>query len=163
MQFYPGPIEGLIWKALRKFHDARGWLCELFRSDELPAEFHPLMGYVSVTQPGVARGPHEHLDQADCFCFLGPSQFKVFLWDNRRASPTYRAHQTKVVGAVEPMLLVIPKGVVHAYQNIGAEPGMVFNFPNRLYRGPGGKDPVDEIRHEEDPNSCFRLSEGNDV
>ena len=40
MEFRPGPIEGVIWKPLRKYHDTRGWLCELFRHDELAAEFH---------------------------------------------------------------------------------------------------------------------------
>jgi dTDP-4-dehydrorhamnose 3,5-epimerase len=157
MEFHDGPIEGVIWKPLRKFHDARGWLCELFRHDELAAEFHPAMAYISETEPGVARGPHEHVDQADCFCFLGPSSFKVYLWDNRRGSPTYGARQADVVGADKPMLLVIPAGVVHAYQNVGGVPGLVFNCPNRLYKGPGKKEPVDEVRHEDDPASPFRL------
>jgi dTDP-4-dehydrorhamnose 3,5-epimerase len=157
MQFYPGAVAGVIWRPLRKYHDARGWLCELFRHDELPAEFHPVMAYVSLTEPGVARGPHEHADQADCFCFIGPSNFKVYLWDNRPASSTYRAYQTDVVGADKPMLLVIPAGVVHAYKCVGREPGWVFNCPNRLYKGPGRTEPVDEIRHEEDPDSRFRL------
>jgi dTDP-4-dehydrorhamnose 3,5-epimerase len=35
--------------------------------------------------------------------------------------------------------------------------GIVFNCPNRLYKGPGYKDPVDEIRHEDDKNSPFVL------
>jgi dTDP-4-dehydrorhamnose 3,5-epimerase len=157
MEFHDGSIEGVIWKPLRKFHDARGWLCELFRHDELAAEYHPVMAYISETAPGVARGPHEHVDQADCFCFLGPSNFKVYLWDNRRNSPTYRARQMDVVGADKPMLLVIPAGVVHAYQNVGGVPGLVFNCPNRLYKGPGKKEPVDELRHEDDPASPFRL------
>src|SRR4051812_16227805 len=63
MQFKPGPIEGIIWRPLKKFHDARGWLCELFRHDDLPEQFHPVMCYISATEPGVARGPHEHVDQ----------------------------------------------------------------------------------------------------
>ena len=46
----------VITPDLRGFHDARGWLCELFRHDELPAEFHPVMAYISETEPGVARG-----------------------------------------------------------------------------------------------------------
>src|SRR5438477_3973405 len=83
MEFHPGAIDGVIWKPLRKYHDGRGWLCELFRHDELPAELHPVMAYISQTDPGVARGPHKHADQADCFCFLGPSNFKVSLWDTR--------------------------------------------------------------------------------
>ena len=55
------------------------------------------------------------------------------------------------------MLLIIPPGVVHAYKNVGGAAGIVFNCPNRLYKGPGRKEPVDEIRHEEDPDSRFRL------
>jgi dTDP-4-dehydrorhamnose 3,5-epimerase len=157
MQFHTGDIQGIIWKPLKKFHDPRGWLCELFRHDELPAEYHPVMAYISATEAGVARGPHEHVDQADCFCFLGPSSFKVYLWDNRPKSPTYRAKQTDVVGIDKPALLIIPPGVVHAYRNVGKEPGVVFNCPNRLYRGPGKKEPVDEIRHEDDAESPYKL------
>jgi dTDP-4-dehydrorhamnose 3,5-epimerase len=157
MQFHSGPIDGVLWKPLRKYHDSRGWLCELFRVDELAKAFHPVMAYVSATAPGVARGPHEHVDQADCFCFLGPSNFKVYLWDNRSQSPTHLASETEIVGADNPTLLIVPPGVVHAYKNIGPETGVVFNCPNRLYKGVGRKEPVDEIRHEEDTNSRFRL------
>jgi dTDP-4-dehydrorhamnose 3,5-epimerase len=152
-----GPIGGVLWKPLRKFHDDRGWLCELFRHDELPVEFHPVMAYLSVTEPGIARGPHEHVDQADCFCFLGPSNFKVYLWDNRKGSPTYGNFQSDVVGADKPMALVVPPGVVHAYKNIGTEPGLVVNLPNRMYKGRGRKEPVDEIRHEDRKDSPYQL------
>src|SRR5262245_17652500 len=157
MEFKVGSIDGVIWKPLKRFHDPRGWLCELFRHDDLPAEYHPVMAYISATEVGVARGPHEHADQADCFCFLGPSNFKVYLWDNRPKSKTYRTKQTDIVGADKPMLLIIPAGVAHAYKNVGKESGIVFNCPNRLYKGPGRKEAVDEIRHEEDKNSPFQL------
>jgi dTDP-4-dehydrorhamnose 3,5-epimerase len=156
-QFRSGSINGVIWKPLRKYQDGRGWLCELFRHDEVPAEFHPVMAYISMTEAGVARGPHEHADQADFFCFLGPSNFKVYLWDIRPKSATHLAHQVEVVGANNPMALIVPPGVVHAYKNIGAEPGLVFNCPNRLYKGVGRKEPVDEIRHEEDKATLFKL------
>jgi dTDP-4-dehydrorhamnose 3,5-epimerase len=157
MDFHTGPIDGVIWKPLKRYHDNRGWLLELFRHDELAAEFHPVMAYLSMTEPGIARGPHEHVDQADCFCFVGPSNFKMYVWDNRPKSPTYRAYQTDVVGEDKPMLLIIPAGVVHAYKNVGAAQGIVFNCPNRLYKGPGRKEPVDEIRHEEKADSIYRL------
>jgi dTDP-4-dehydrorhamnose 3,5-epimerase len=157
MSFHPGPIHDVIWKPLTKFYDTRGWLCELFRHDEIPSAFHPVMAYVSVTEPGVTRGPHEHREQADFFCFLGPSNFKVYLWDWRPQSPTYRAFQTDVVGQDKPTALIVPAGVVHAYRNVGDGPGVVFNCPNQLYRGPGKKAPVDEIRHEEREDHLFRL------
>lgn len=157
MPFTTGSIDGVIWKPLKRFHDPRGWLCELFRHDEIPSEFHPVMAYISMTEPGIARGPHEHADQADCFCFIGPSNFKVYMWDNRPKSPTYQRKETDVVGADKPMLLIIPAGVAHAYRNVGTAQGIVFNCPNRLYKGPGRKEPVDEIRHEEDKQTPFVL------
>ena len=157
MTFRTGNIDGIIWKPLKKYHDTRGWLLELFRHDELPPEFQPVMAYISMTEPGIARGPHEHVDQADCFCFLGPSNFKLYLWDNRPKSPTFGVMQAEVVGEDKPMLIVIPAGVVHAYKNVGSGQGIVFNCPNRLYKGPGRKEPVDEIRHEADAKSLFRL------
>ena len=157
MHFHAGIIDGVVWRPLRKFHDSRGWLCEMFRHDEIPEEFLPAMAYVSVTEVGVARGPHEHVDQADYFCFFGPSNFKVYLWDTRPASPSFRAHQTDTVGADKPVALIIPAGVVHAYKNVGREPGLVFNCPNRLYKGPGRKEAVDEIRHEDAEHSIFHM------
>jgi dTDP-4-dehydrorhamnose 3,5-epimerase len=157
MEFHEGSIDGVIWKPLPKYHDGRGWLCELFRHDELATEFHPVMAYISQSGPGIARGPHEHSDQVDFFCFLGPGNFKIWLWDNRRKSRTYLARQADVIGADKPMALIIPPGVVHAYRNVSAEPGVVFNCPNRLFKGPGRKEAVDEIRHEDDRNSPFQL------
>jgi dTDP-4-dehydrorhamnose 3,5-epimerase len=47
--------------------------------------------------------------------------------------------------------------VVHAYQNVSVTLGFVCNFANRLYRGPGRSEAVDEIRFEDDPDSPFRL------
>jgi dTDP-4-dehydrorhamnose 3,5-epimerase len=155
--FRPGRIEGVIWTPLKKYQDQRGWLSELYREDEVPAIYHPVMGYVSLTEPGIARGPHEHVDQADYFCFLGPSSFKLYLWDNRPASPTFGVRQTEVVGEDNMMAVVVPPGVVHAYKNIGEKPGLVINLANRLYKGQGRKQPVDEIRHEEKADTPFRL------
>ena len=53
--------------------------------------------------------------------------------------------------------VLIPKGVVHAYRNTGAVDGIVFNCPNRLYMGEGKKTPIDEIRHEDDPDTIYRM------
>jgi len=152
-----GRIHDVIVQELVKHSDDRGWLIELFREDEIRPEYMPVMGYISMTQPDIARGPHEHVDQADCFAFIGPSTFKVYLWDNRKSSPSYGARQIVVAGEDAPCVVIVPAGVVHAYQNVGGKPGMVVNLPNRLYAGKGKREPVDEIRHEHDPNSIFQL------
>jgi dTDP-4-dehydrorhamnose 3,5-epimerase len=146
-------IPGVIIKSLRKFTDSRGWLIELFRDDELPEGFKPVMGYVSLTHPGVARGPHEHRDQTDGFAFLN-GKYEVTLWENRPD----REHVKQVILAGEdnPLFLVVPPGVVHAYRNVGESGGTVLNFPDQLYAGRGKKEQVDEIRHEE-IDSEFKL------
>jgi dTDP-4-dehydrorhamnose 3,5-epimerase len=158
-EFIRGKIHDVVVSDIRKFVDERGWLAELFRHDELEEEFYPTMSYISTTEPGVQRGPHEHVDQADLFCFTGPSNFKLRLWDNRTESPTYRHVMTLFVGADNPKVVLVPKGVVHAYRNVGSVPGMVINCPNRLYMGEGRREPVDEIRHEDDPHTIFRIKD----
>ena len=152
-----GPIHDVVWLPLKFFHDSRGWLVELFRNDLIDPKFHPVMAYVSQTKPGVARGPHEHVDQADYFCFTGPSTFRVYLWDARRDSPTFGAKEVRDVGEDSPYALIVPAGIVHAYKNVGDKDGLVFNAANRLYAGWLKQDPVDEIRHEADANSPYRM------
>jgi dTDP-4-dehydrorhamnose 3,5-epimerase len=158
-EFTKGKIEGVVVQPLRKFVDERGWLSELYRHDELAEEFYPAMAYISVTEPGVTRGPHEHVDQADLFCFIGPSNFKVRVWDNRSDSPTYRNVWTVFGGADNPVSVLVPKGVVHAYRNVGSAPGVVINCPNRLFMGEGRREPVDEIRHEDDSDTAYRMDD----
>lgn len=157
-QFIDAPIHDVVIYALKKYYDDRGWLAELFRHDEIAEEFYPVMAYISVTEPGVQRGPHEHVDQADLFCFIGPGNFEMGMWDNRKDSPTYNHKMAFVAGEDNPQAVIVPKGVVHTYKNISdSQKGVVINCPNRLYMGEGKKTPVDEIRHEDDPNTIFVL------
>jgi dTDP-4-dehydrorhamnose 3,5-epimerase len=151
----PVTIAGVEVTALRYFQDARGWLTEIYRDDELSVR--PVMSYVSLTHPGVARGPHEHRDQADVFVFMGPSTFRMYLWDNRSASPTVGVKMVFDAGAEWPARVVVPAGVVHAYLNVGTTDGLVINCPDRLYAGAGRREPVDEIRWEDDTSGRFRL------
>jgi dTDP-4-dehydrorhamnose 3,5-epimerase len=155
MELRKGAIEGVKITAFRKFIDERGWLAELFRNDELAPEFHPAMAYISVTLPGVLRGPHEHVDQADLFAWVGPGDFKVTLWDNRPGSSSYGNRMELFMGINNPGSVIVPKGVVHCYRCISAESGWVINAPNQLFAGEGKKAPVDEIRHEDDPENPF--------
>ena len=150
-------IDGVVVREIRRHQDRRGWLSELFRQDQLDQEFHPVMSYVSMTHPGIARGPHEHADQADLFCFIGPSTFRIYLWDNRLDSKTHRTHDRCEGGEDNPLRVLVPKGVVHAYKNVGDREGIVINCSNRLYGGAGRNEPVDEIRYEDDPDGRFRV------
>ena len=84
--------------------------------------------------------------------------FKVIylcLWDQESLffnfTPGFKEglceHHT--LGEDEPYAVIVPPGVVHGYRNVSNYPGVVYNFPNQLYAGPGKIYPVDEIRHED--------------
>lgn len=157
MNWEPGVVHDCIVRPLRRYTDERGWLSEIFRHDELEKEFHPAMAYVSLTHAGITRGPHEHRHQTDLFAFLNGS-FRLYLWDDREGSPTYRTKQVLDTGVESPTAVLIPPGVIHAYRNTGASDALVINCPNRLYAGQDRMDPVDEVRWEEHPDRNLILN-----
>ncbi len=149
-------IHGVIIKQLTKNKDERGWLTEVFRRDEL--EFNPVMSYVSLTNPNIIRGPHEHKTQSDCFIFLGPGSFRLYLWDRRESSPTNGEAVEIEVGENNPCLVTVPPGVVHGYKCISETPALSINMPDQLYKGLNKAEEIDEIRWEKAENNPYKIS-----
>jgi len=148
-------ISGVIIKKIEKFRDARGWLAEIWRVDK--NNYRPVMGYVGVTKPGVVRGPHEHKKQSDCFVFLGPGTFRLYLWDRRENSTTKGKYYKDKFGEQNPAFIIVPPGVVHGYKNISDKDAWCINLPDKLYKGPGKKKKVDEIRWEQCLDSPYKI------
>lgn len=148
-------IEGVIVKKLTKYEDDRGWLTEIFRNDEVAAK--PQMAYVSATKPGIARGPHEHVKQTDIFVFIGPGTVELNLWDRRENSETNGEHIKLEVGENNPSMVIVPPGVVHAYKCVSGNDAWCINLPDKLYKGEGKKEEVDEIRWENVSDSPYKL------
>jgi len=152
-------IRGVKIEALEFFGDERGRVSEMFREDSpfLYGSRKPVMGYVGYTNPGVSRGPHEHIQQSDCFVFLGPAEFEIHLWQRYGSEfcqllsteESLATHECFRLGGETPSLLIIPPGVVHGYRNVSAMVGMSLNFPNSLYKGWKKEEEVDEIRWEQ--------------
>ena len=148
-------INDVIIKKLNKYKDERGWLAEIYRADE--DNYQPVMSYVSVTKPGVARGPHEHVYQSDCFVFLGPGSFDLYLWDRRENSKTNGEHIKITVGEDSPTMVIVPPGVVHGYKCVSKTEAWCVNLPDKLYKGRNKTEEVDEIRWETDPDSPYKI------
>jgi len=155
-------IKGVVIKKLNKFKDDRGWLCEIFRNDE--TDFSPTMSYISVTKPGVIRGPHEHVEQSDCFVFVGPGSFELHLWDRRqgrrdsRISPSGDEYIKLEVGENNPTMVIVPPGVVHGYKCISDCDAWCINLPDKLYKGKNKDEKIDEIRWEDRDNSPYKIN-----
>lgn len=150
-------LPGVRVELLPVFNDPRGSLHELWRSDEIPSGFQPLMACSSWSLPGVQRGPHEHVEQDDYFSFAGPSDFDVALWDARPGAAGPQRGWLIRTGARKPSRIFIPRGVVHGYRNVGNVPGLVVTVASALFRGEGRTGPVDEIRHECQPGTPYRM------
>lgn len=155
------PIDDVSIYRLTTHKDDRGSLQEIWRTDERFFDLDmttPKMCYVSRTEPGVTRGPHEHKVQWDRFAFVD-GVFTLYLWENRERVPqllNYRKRWCMGVGEQCPVLVEIPPGVVHAYQNTTTRSALVINMPNRLFAGHQKKEQIDEIRHEDVEGSPFR-------
>ncbi len=148
-------IEGVIIKELIKNKDQRGWLVEIYRNDEI--DYKPAMSYLSVTKPGVIRGPHEHIKQSDCFIFAGPGNFELHLWDRRDDSKTQGEYAKIKAGIDDPTMIIVPPGVVHGYKCVSRENGWSINFPNKLYKGEKKEEEIDEIRWENKKESPYKI------
>jgi len=148
-------IKGVEIKKLKINSDNRGWLTEVFREDEI--NHRPVMSYISQTKPDVIRGPHEHQKQSDFFIFL-IGKFRLYLWDNREGAKNYRKLKTLDVGYNNPVSVLIPTGVVHAYKCISEYPGLVINLPDKLFKGENKLEEVDEIRWEGRKDSPFIIN-----
>lgn len=148
-------INGVIIKKINKNEDPRGWLAEFWRGDEM--DYCPVMSYVSLTKPGIVRGPHEHKYQSDAFVFMGPGGFEIHLWDNRTDSGTNGEYLKLEAGENNPLLVIVPPGVVHGYKCVSRTDGWCINLPDKLYRGKGKREEADEIRWESDSGSPFKI------
>jgi len=133
-------IEGVRTRKLRLIPDERGFLMEMLRSDW--EEFQKFgQVYVTAVYPGVVKGWHYHKIQTDYFiCVTGMA--KVVLYDGREGSPTYGEVNEFFMGTQNPMLLVIPPGVMHGFKGISPEVTLIVNVPTELYN----YDEPDEYR-----------------
>ena len=97
-------------------------------------EFFPKFGqsYLTVAYPGVVQGWHSPQVQPDHFvCVRG--MMKVVLYDDREDSPTRGEVNEFFMGEKNPILLVIPNGVLHGMKGIGTEPAFIVNNPSEVY------------------------------
>ena len=133
-------IDGVHVKPLKVIPDERGFLYEMLRTDD---PFFQQFGqcYLTAVYPGVVKGWHWHKRQTDHFvCVKGMA--KVVLYDRREDSPTHGEVNEFFMGERNPILLVIPRGVLHGMKGVGTETAMIINLPTHPYN----HDRPDEYR-----------------
>jgi dTDP-4-dehydrorhamnose 3,5-epimerase len=139
LQSYAGrpAIAGVVWHALRRFHDDGGALTELVR---LTAEgaagidgFRPVQVNYSCLQPGAIKGLHVHLRQTDVWFVPPEDRVLAVLVDVRAGSASEGQRMRAVLGDGESALLRIPPGVAHGLRNLGVQPARILYFTDRFF------------------------------
>jgi dTDP-4-dehydrorhamnose 3,5-epimerase len=82
----------------------------------------------------------------------------MHLWDRRENSETNGEAMEFEVGIDNPTLVIVPPGVVHGYKCISEVQALSINLPDKLYKGEGKKEEIDEIRWEQDLNSPYKIN-----
>jgi dTDP-4-dehydrorhamnose 3,5-epimerase len=125
-------IDGVIVRRLRTIEDARGEITEVYRPDW---GLHPdplVYVYQSTLRPAAIKGWIVHERQEDRL-FLNVGVMRWVLYDLRPGSPTCGLLNEFVFSERNRALLIIPRGVYHAVQNIGTTDAMFINMPTRPY------------------------------
>jgi len=109
-----------------------GFMTEIFRVD------WPAMN-ITVRQinwaelgPGGITDWHAHAKQTDRLIGVG-GNIKLVLWDGRESSPTKGATDVIRIGAVRPIVVIVPPGVWHALRNESGQPAGYINVADELF------------------------------
>ncbi|MCB9479772.1 MAG: dTDP-4-dehydrorhamnose 3,5-epimerase family protein [Deltaproteobacteria bacterium] len=159
-------IQGVVVKPLKIIPDERGRLMEILRCDD---DIYEKFGqvYMTTAYPGVTKAWHYHKLQDDHFAVV-KGMMKLVLFDSRdpslgfgyegEVSPTAGKVNEFFLGDSNPILVKIPKMVMHGFKGIGTEETIVINTvtmpynykePDELRWPPhDGSIPYDWARHD---------------
>ncbi len=124
-------IDGVCIKKLRMIKDNRGRLMEMIRCDDrIFKKFGQV--YMTTVKPGYIKGWHCHKKQIDNFvCIKG--KVRVGLYDGRKQSKTRGETQELMLSKNKHILLQIPNGVLHGFENNNDDECIIINIPTEPY------------------------------
>ena len=124
-------IDGVELKSLRVIPDERGRLMEILRCDDPMFEKFGQV-YMTTTSPGVIKAWHFHKKQDDNIAVV-KGMLKLVLYDDREKSTTQGDVNEIFVGEHNPVLVHVPKGVLHGWKCIGTEEALAINCVTEPY------------------------------
>lgn len=126
------PIDGVIAREVLHVPRDHGVITEMFRPEWDPTGLPVVHIYQSRLFPGAIGAWSCHAKSIDRL-FVNQGHVKLVLYDAREESPTHGALMELHVGDARPTFLVLPTGVWHGLQNVGATEALMLNFPTRAY------------------------------
>jgi dTDP-4-dehydrorhamnose 3,5-epimerase len=124
-------ISGVQVKSLRVIPDERGRLMEILRCDDPIFEKFGQV-YLTTTFPGVVKAWHYHKKQDDNIAVV-KGMLKLVLYDDREESPTRGEINEFFIGEQNPVLVHVPKRILHGWKCVSHEEAMVINCVTEPY------------------------------
>ncbi len=109
-----------------------GVITEVFRPEWDPTGLPVVHVYQSRLFPGAIGAWSCHAKNVDRL-FINQGHVKIVLYDGREESPTRGRQNEFHVGDARPTLLVVPTGIWHGIQNLGASDALMLNLPSNAY------------------------------
>lgn len=125
-------IEGVLLRRLISHEDDRGAIMEMYRPSW---GFHPdplVYVYQAWVRPKKVKGWIVHKEQDDRIVNC-VGTIRIVLFDAREDSSTYQMINQFVLSEKSPSLILFPKGVFHAVENIGQSDALFINMPTKPY------------------------------
>ncbi len=125
-------IEGVVVREVLHVPRDHGVITEMFRPEWDPTGLPVVHIYQSRLYSGAIGAWSCHKKAVDRL-FVNQGHLKVVLFDGREESSTFGRVSELHVGDARPAFVVIPVGVWHGLQNLGASDALVINYPTRSY------------------------------
>jgi dTDP-4-dehydrorhamnose 3,5-epimerase len=127
----PG-LEGVVIREVLHVPRDHGVITEMFRPEWDPTGLPVVHVYQSRLYPGAIGAWSCHAKSIDRL-FVNQGHLKVVLFDGREHSPTFGRIAELHAGDARPAFIVLPTGIWHGLQNVGATDALVLNFPTKAY------------------------------
>jgi dTDP-4-dehydrorhamnose 3,5-epimerase len=125
-------IDGALVHEVRHVPRDHGVITEVYRPEWDPTGLPVVHLYQSRLFPGAIGAWSCHARSIDRL-FINQGHVKVVLYDARDDSPTRGVVMELHAGDARPAFVVIPVGVWHGLQNLGASDALMLNLPTTAY------------------------------
>jgi dTDP-4-dehydrorhamnose 3,5-epimerase len=128
----PPAIQGVVVHELGNVITKSGFMTEIFRDDWPPIDTTVRQVNWVELNPGAVTDWHVHYRQTDHLVGVN-GNIKLALFDGRAGSPTQGATEVLRMGALRPILVIVPSGVWHGLRNESGERAGYVNMIDRAY------------------------------
>lgn len=125
-------IDGVKVRSAVTIPDERGTICEIYSPAWDLTDAPLVYAYQITIRPGRLKSWAKHLEQDDRL-FISLGAVRIVLYDDRAKSPTHKMVNVLFMSELNRGIVLIPRGVYHAVENVGQTDVLMVNLPTKAY------------------------------